>query len=69
MRNRQCYACGRTKCQPGPARPPNPLAYHTSLPYTLTITVYGNSHESSQAGRASMSAWLGGLGGFVRMGF
>ena len=41
LKYRLCYACDRTKCQPGPAGPPNPQAYHTRLPYSLTITVYG----------------------------
>ena len=35
LRYRLCYACDRTKCQPGPAGPPNPLAYHQ-----LTILAY-----------------------------
>ena len=64
MRYRQCYACVRTKCQPGPAGPPNPLAYHARLP----LPFYGNYPESSQAGRASISARLGGLGGYSEWG-
>ena len=51
------------QCNPGPAGPPNPLAYHTRLP----LPFYGNSPESSQAGRSSISARLGGLGGYFRM--
>jgi hypothetical protein len=44
--------------------PPNPLAYHTRLP----LPFYGNSPESSQAGRSSISARLGGLGGISGWG-
>ncbi len=47
--------------------PPNPLVY-----YQLTMLAYhyhcGNSPEPSLSGRSSMSAWLGGLGGFIRKG-
>jgi len=35
------------------------LAYHYHC---------GNSPEPSLSGRSSMSAWLGGLGGFIRKG-
>ena len=52
------------QCHPGPAGPPNPLAYHTRLP----LPFYGNSPESSRPGRASISVRLGGLGGYLRMG-
>ena len=52
------------QCHPGPAGPPNPRAYHTRLP----LPFYGNSPESSRPGRASISVWLGGLGGYLRMG-
>ncbi len=45
------------QCHPGPAGPPNPLAYLTRLP----LPFYGNPPESSRPGRASISVRLGGL--------